>query len=74
VYTEDVDPRRDEWETKMRPALQRTPLSRLIALKGLSRRALINYRTRKSKPHPNHLQMLKMIVQQITDEDAAEQE
>ncbi len=35
VYTEYPDPRRDEWETKIRPALKRIPLSELQIQTGL---------------------------------------
>ena len=37
VYTEYVDKRRDEWETKIRPALKKIPLSVLQKVSGLSR-------------------------------------
>jgi hypothetical protein len=65
VYTEYADPRRDEWETKILPALKSIPLSRLIALTGLSRRALIDYRTGRRKPHPKNLERLAAVVRQV---------
>ncbi len=40
VYTEYPDPRRDEWETKIRPALKKVHLSRLVKMSGISRNAL----------------------------------
>jgi hypothetical protein len=62
VYTEYVDPRRDEWETTIRPWLKTTPLSRLIARTGLSRRALIDYRVGRSRPHPmNHQRLVNFV-------------
>ena len=63
VYTEYVDKRRDEWETKIRPALKKIPLSVLQKLSGLSRRALINARTGKSRPYPENQVVLSNIVQ-----------
>ena len=39
VYTEYPDPRRDEWETKIRPTLVRIPLSQLVKETGMSRRS-----------------------------------
>ncbi|MGD0581165.1 MAG: hypothetical protein ABSC08_19855, partial [Bryobacteraceae bacterium] len=65
VYTEYPDPRRDEWETKILPALKRIQLSRLIALTRLSRRALIDYRTGRSKPHSKNLERLAAIVREL---------
>jgi hypothetical protein len=41
VYTEYPDPRRDEWQTKILPALKNVPLSVLEKMSGLSRRAPI---------------------------------
>ncbi len=42
VYTEYPDPRRDEWETKIRPALRKIPVPVLEKESGLSRMMLIN--------------------------------
>jgi hypothetical protein len=62
VYTEYTDPRRDEWETKIRPCLKATPLRELIACTGLSRRTLIDYRVGRSRPHPgNHQRLAKFV-------------
>jgi len=54
VYTEYPDPRRDEWQTKIVPVLQRTVLSKLIKITRKSRRMLIDARTGKRRPHPNN--------------------
>ena len=53
VYTEYPDPRRDEWQTKILPALRNAALSRLVEeCRGiLSRRALIDLRAGRSRPH-----------------------
>jgi hypothetical protein len=52
VYTEYPDQRRDEWETKVRPAMKKAYLSVLKNITGLSRRMLIDARTGKRRPHP----------------------
>jgi hypothetical protein len=54
VYTEYVDPKRDEWETKVRPLLGTIPLSVQQNETGLSRRTLIDARTGRRRPHPNN--------------------
>ena len=51
VYTEYPDPQRDEWQTKMVPALRNIPLQRLEKLSGMSRRALIYVRIGRMRPH-----------------------
>jgi hypothetical protein len=63
AYTEFVDPNRDEWETKIRPALKQVPLSKLCAETGLSRRTLIKWRTGKSRPHKRNLEKLAGFLQ-----------
>jgi hypothetical protein len=44
VYTEYTDPRRDEWETIIRPAMKNITLIVLQRETGLSRRALMKAR------------------------------
>ena len=64
VYTEYLDPRRDEFQTKILPALRKASLAVLVKLcKGrLSRRALIDIRAGRSRPHPKTQELLKTIV------------
>jgi len=64
VYTEYLDPRRDEWETKIRPALQDARLGDLVRLcKGkISRRALIDLRAGRCRPHPRNHRLLASII------------
>jgi hypothetical protein len=62
VYTEYVDKNRDEWQTKILPVLQRLPLSHLISESGLSRRALLNVRAGRSRPHLKNQERLTAIV------------
>jgi len=66
VYTEYIDTRRDRWETKIRPALKKIPLPKLIEETGLSRRMLIKARTGKARPHPRNRRLLEDLVNKIT--------
>jgi hypothetical protein len=67
VYTEYPDPRRDEWQTKILPMLKQMPLKRLVKeCKGkLSRRALIDLRAQRSRPHPKNQAILSAIAKKI---------
>ncbi len=65
AYTEFVDPSRDEWETKIRPALKGISLRKLCEETGFSRRALIKWRTGKSRPHTNNLRKLIGCLRKI---------
>ena len=65
VYTEYCDPRRDEWETKIRPALKKISLSRLVKETGLSRMMLIDARTGRSRPHRKKQKLLADILRQL---------
>ena len=62
VYTEYVDPKRDEWEIKIRPALKQLPLQLLVKISGLSRRMLINARAGRTRPHLKNQQLLSTIL------------
>lgn len=64
VYTEYPDPQRDEWETKILPALRKAPLAVLVEkCQGkVSRRALIDARAGRSMPHEKHRKLLKSVV------------
>src|SRR5438105_5740122 len=58
VYTEYPDTRRDEWRTKMVPALKRVSLTVLEKKTGLSRRMLIKARTGSTRPHRKNQELL----------------
>ena len=62
IYTEYVDQSRDEWQAKILPVLKRLPLSRLISESGLSRRALLDIRAGRSRPHAKNLERLTAII------------
>jgi hypothetical protein len=65
VYTEYPDPRRDEWETKIRPALKDAPLPILEKESGMKRRALIYARNGRHRPHPKNQKRLATILQKL---------
>ena len=62
VYTEYLDQRRDEWSTKIVPALKKAKLSILEEESGLSRRMLTKARTGVVRPHPRNRELLTSIV------------
>lgn len=64
VYTEYVDPKRDEWATKILPALKKVPLKRLVqgCCGQLSRRAIIDLRAGRSRPHRRTLELIASIL------------
>jgi hypothetical protein len=67
VYGEVVDQRRDAWERKIRPALKQISLLKLCDETGFSRRALINWRTGKSRPHPRNQRLLIESLRRMSD-------
>ncbi len=62
VYTEYPDPRRDEWRTRILPALKHLPLRFLEMKSGKSRRMLIDALGGRSRPHPKNQALLAGIV------------
>jgi hypothetical protein len=62
VYTEYPDRRRDEWQTKILPALKKASLAKLVKLSGLSRSTLIEIRAGRARPHRENREMLVKIV------------
>jgi len=65
IYTEYPDPRRDEWQTKIVPALKKVSLSILEKESGLSRRMLIDARTGCRRPHRKNQELLASIVREL---------
>jgi hypothetical protein len=67
VYTEYVDPKRDEWTTKIQPALQQVPLKLLVreCVGLLSRRTLINSRAGRSRPHRKNQAKLADVLKRV---------
>ena len=62
TYTVYRDPRRDEWETKIRPALKKIALATLREETGMSVRALIDLREGRSRPHGKNRARLAAIA------------
>jgi hypothetical protein len=59
VYTEYLDSKRSEWVTKILPAIRCITLAELMRLvPQMSRRALIDLRAGRSRPHPRHQTLL----------------
>jgi hypothetical protein len=64
VYTEYPDQRRDEWQTKILPALRMAELAELVCQceDKISRRALIDLRAGRSRPHRKNHELLTTIL------------
>ena len=65
VYTVYADPTRDEWNTTIKPALQRISLKRFERKTGKSRRMLIDARKGRRTPHPAHRRLLKTVARTL---------
>lgn len=65
VYTEYPDPKRDEWQTKILPALKAMQLSQLVKLSGMSPSQLKELRAGRSRPHRRNQELLREIVRNI---------
>ena len=67
VYTEYIDPKRDEWVRRIMPALKKIQLKSLVDnCEGkLSRRAIIELRAGRSRPHRRAQQLLMAILQKF---------
>jgi hypothetical protein len=62
VYTEYTDARRDEWQVKTLPALKALPLAFLLRESGLSRRAILDIRAGRSRPHARNRMRFAELV------------
>lgn len=64
AYAEYVDPKRDEWTTKIQPALKKPLLAVLVRACGkrLSRRELIELRAGRSRPHRKNEELLQAVL------------
>jgi hypothetical protein len=61
-YTEYADLRRDEWQTKVLPVLKKVRLKLLVKMSGLSRRALIDLRAGRCRPHPKNKELIAAVL------------
>ena len=66
VYTEYPDPRRDEWESTIRPALNKVPVEDVAKMTGRSRRTIIYWRTGRRRPHPKNQERIAEVDQLLT--------
>jgi len=68
VYTVYEDPRRNYWQTKVVPEIKKMSLAKLVeACAGrLSRRALIDIRAGRSRPHLRNQELLTFIARGST--------
>lgn len=64
-YTEYPDPRREEWQSKILPALKKFPMAALIRLSGLSRPTLTRALAGRSRPRPRNRELLKSILRKL---------
>jgi hypothetical protein len=65
VYTIYTDPRRDEWNATVRPALGNVSLRTFERMTGKSRRMLIDARKGRRNPHAEHRRLLKAVVRKL---------
>jgi len=65
VYTEYPDLRRDEWETKIRPALGKLPMPFLETETKLSRRMLNDAIAGRSRPTPKNQKLLTDLLRKL---------
>lgn len=65
VYTEYCNPTRDEWITKIVPALNRASLTVLVKLTGLSKRGLIRLRQGQRKPHSSSRHVILRVLRDL---------
>lgn len=65
VYTEYPDPRRDEWQTRILPILQKIPVAILRKLSGRSPSMLRRALAGRSRPRKRNQQLLKSILHRL---------
>jgi len=65
VYTEYPDTRRDEWQTRILPILQKIPIAILKRFSGRSRSMLVRTLAGTSRPRRKNRQLLKSILHQL---------
>jgi len=65
IYTEYVDPRRDEWQTKILPVLGKIPVEILMRTSGRSRSTIFEWLAGRSRPHRKNQERLAAIVRKL---------
>jgi len=69
VYTEYCDPKRDEWVTKILPALKKPLLSFLEKQMPFARRTLSDWRAGRSRPHSGNRGLIAETLRMLTRYD-----
>jgi hypothetical protein len=65
VYTEYLDRRRDEWQTKILPALRKIPPAVLVKMSSLSPTTIKDTLAERSRPYQNNQKRLVAIVRKL---------
>jgi hypothetical protein len=65
IYTIYTDPRRDEWQTKILPALRKILPALLVKMSGLSPTTIKDTLAGRSRPYPKNRERLAQIVQRL---------
>jgi hypothetical protein len=65
VYTEYPDPRRNQWQSRLLPALKKIPVASLIKLSRKSRSMLTRARRGKSIPRKKNQELLASILRKL---------
>jgi hypothetical protein len=65
VYTEYPDPRREEWQTKILPVLNKIPIEALMKFSGRSRSMLVRTLAGRSRPRRKNQELLKSILHKL---------
>jgi hypothetical protein len=65
VYTEYPDRRRDEWQTKILPALRKIPPPILVTMSGLSPTTIKDTLAERSRPYRKNQERLSQIVRKL---------
>jgi hypothetical protein len=65
VYTIYTDRRRDEWQTKILPALRKIPPAALVKMSGLSPTTIKDTLAGRSRPYPQNRKRLAALVRRV---------
>jgi hypothetical protein len=68
VYTEYPDPRRDEWESAIRPALNKVEPERVAEMTGLAVRTIIYARTGTKRPRVKNQERIAAAVRDLSNQ------
>jgi len=69
VYTEYPDPRRDEWESVIRPALNKVEPERVAEMTGLAVRTIIYARTGTKRPRVKNQERIAAAVRELSNQE-----